>query len=750
MSAPGKGLDSAPPSEQRMGADRVKPADRRGGAGVTRSPAPQALEETEQAKRQTKLQDELPLLENNSAASERSLNSPPDSPRSANASFTTKKVAAGPGLPKEQEDPSSGSNSPDSPVHTKEENEEETPDKKSLEASIAAVWWPGYQWEQATELLRVQEHDSKDERQLLRAPLEAFFVLQLPSASTALHKFPLIKARDSRVWDGQLLRRMQVIFPSLGASKEGWLTSVPEWKLLASVLFFMASCKSWQRQAPARVRGGSGGAPAGLADGRSAYFSSCLGISEQLFRVERDEVEKKIQTSPSDMRSFFSQTLLELRAQDKAWHVRLRQSVNRRYRAGLDKPEDDVEVLSFLRVAFRGFQFVQNPLTAAHEALVYHPALACLTGTVATPKIFPRASPKSSQGCVEWFVEEDSSLLVLCFNQSVGAGEALRWSASRFLPFDAQNACWNASVTSKVEETESEQTHESRLLLLSLLFQRCRLSLFKPYHSLDAFIENEEEHAFVEETTRQLVAYALDPQNMDLLRCKVPSLGTEVVSEGLFASLYLRCCLYACFAVWVHRQGVPHILLEVLRHHPTFASRWKGVTRKMRKEVRQELSRTRSFANGKIQGGEASRKHSSTIARHKTDGGSLPGGLVDIGFLSDALLFLLENQFTELCFLVFPPQGSYLSDLLGSDVLLKFARLAGDCRELRLQNLLGREGRGPEGDRKSTGSTGCRTLLEEEVRESLLARSDGESVSGEGDAPGGGGRNTRHFARWGI
>ncbi len=340
-------------------------------------------------------------------------------------------------------------------------------------------------------------------------------------------------------------------------------------------------------------------------------------------------------------------------------------------------------------------------------------------------------------------MEADSGLLVLYSNQRLEQHDSLLWSASRFLPFDELNVRWTPSLASKVDETEAGQTSERQLLPITLLFQTCRLSVFKPYHALDYFITDPAEHAFSEQTVQQLVVYALNPQNMDLLRCKVPSLGTEIVQESLFASLYLRCCLYVCFAVWVHRKGVGGALADMLRHHPVFAGRWKQTGREAKNEVLRVLSKKRTAGDA------------GSGRRHRY--ASRKNGAVGVGaeFLADALLFALEDQFTELCFLLFPPQGSYLSDQLGNDVLLKFASLAQKCRLLRVQRLLGGGGAGggKEELKLLAGTAAEKYLFLEEVGENFVAKIAGGSETGASE------RNTekegalaprKKFLRWGF
>ena len=607
----------------------------------------------------------------------------------------------------------------------------------SFEARVAEQWWPAHRWREAGQgaagVLQVANTEGCGEQELLADPLEAFFVLSLPSPKTAdFSSFPSIKSRDSRVWDDQLLRRTQHLFPSLQDSDEAWLTSGPEWRLVASALFFMAACKSWAqaRKQPPHARAGKDD-----AERRRAHFSQCLGLEEEVFAEEVQAAARAMSGDGLDGEAAFCSEVLELSPKDAGWSSRAREAVNKRYRTGLAGPAQNAEVLAFLRVAVSGFQFVQNPLTAAHEALAYHPALACLRATVPEPKVFPRASAKAALGCVEWFVEAGSGLLVLYSNQRLEQHDRLLWSASRFLPFDELNVRWSPSVASKVDEAEAGQTSEGRLLPLTLLFQTCRLSVFRPYHALDQFITDRAEHALCEATVQQLVAYALDPENLDLLRCKVPSLGTEIVRESLFASLYLRCCLYACFAVWVHRKGVGGALAEMLRHHPAFADRWKQTGREAKKEVLRVLGKKKAAASarGHRQGG--SRKH----------GGASAGA----DFLADALLFALEDQFTELCFLLFPPQGSYLSDQLGHDVLLKFASLAQKCRALRAQRAPGGAGRD---ELKLAGGAAEKHLFLEEVGENFAAAAaaGGSETGGSEGWAEGQGAGRKKFWRWGF
>lgn len=612
---------------------------------------------------------------------------------------------------------------------------------RSLEAMVAKEWWPAHRWQEGakgeTGFLQVASTEGCAEQEVLRAPLEPFFVLNLPSPKTAdFSLFPSLKSKDARAWDGQLLRRMQHLFPSLRDSLEAWLTSAPEWKLLASALFFMATCKSLSQT---KIQAGHKGESD--AERRVGHFSQCLGLEKELFMVQVEAAAREMREDSMKGEAFFYSTVLELGPKDAGWSARLQEAVNRRYKVGFTSATQNAEVLAFLRVAACGFQFVQNPLTAAHEALAYHPALACLRASVPRPKVFPRASAKTTLGCVEWFVEADSGLLVLYSNQRLERHDSLLWSSSRFLPFDSLNVSWTPTLANKVDETEAEQTHERQLLPLTLLFQTCRLSVFKPYHAFDHFITDPAEHAFSEATVQQLVAYALNPENMDLLRCKVPSLGTEIVQESLFASLYLRCCLYVCFAVWVHRKGVGSALAEMLRHHPAFAERWKQTGREAKNEVLRVLSKKRTDSGGAGSG----RRHRSYAPRQKN-------GSAGAEFLADALLFALEDQFTELCFLLFPPQGSYLSDRLGNDVLLKFASLAQKCRLLRAQRLLGSGGK--EEMKLATGThNGEKYLFLEEVGENFVAKIAGGSETGLSERNAGrqgAAEPKKKFLRWGF
>lgn len=616
-----------------------------------------------------------------------------------------------------------------------------------LEAAVAEQWWPAYRWEnpaggnEDVGMLRVDSTEGRDERQLLRPPLEPFFVLKLPSPKTNLNSFPSLKSKDSRVWDAQLLRRMQHLFPSLHDSLEVWLTSDPEWRLLASVLFFMATCKSWsQSQGQAK----NFTSEDIKEEQRIAYFCECLGLEKKIFTEQIKTTTREILEDGMKGEAFFHTTVLELGSKDAGWSSRIGEAVGRRYKVRFTSPTQKAEVLAFLRVAMSGFHFVQNPLTAAHEALAYHPALACLRAVVPRPKVFPRASAKAALGCVEWFVDSDSGLLVLYSNQRLEQHARLYWSSSRFLPFDDLNARWTSSLASKVDDVEAGQTPERQLLPLTLLFQTCRLSVFKPYHALDQFINDPTEHAFSEQTVQQLVQYGLDPQNMDLLRCKVPSLGTEIVQESLFASLYLRCCLFACFAVWVHRKGVNSALTEMLRHHPAFAPRWAQTGRETKSEVLRVFSKKRAVVGD----GGSGRRHRH-VSRQK-NGAPGPGA----EFLADALLFALEDQFTELCFLLFPPQGSYLSDQLGNDVLLKFASLAQKCHLLRKQRLPGRSGISREECKDMASGSGDKYLFLVEIRENLLVKSSNESETGVSEEERVASTITRGkqkmFVRWGV
>lgn len=512
-------------------------------------------------------------------------------------------------------------NSEHSELSSSEEEDESDTVGSNMER-LTSQYFQGISWDRSKQR-PVLDHLVEENTVLSR--LTPFFSLILDLRSmkkdgkhrkrTQLPSFPL-KSKECRSWDPQIFKRLVYILHSQQQKTEAWLTSTLEWIFIASLIFLQSACKG---EKLAKKKG----------DQEGSFFSQAIGT-------------EFIDLEDLTLQSFTSTYQLEeLCVEDKGWEHRLILLCKKLYQSEIAIHT----ALSFLQQVRHGFFLYQNECTGLHQALLYHPALACLEAG-GVPKVFPRATKAVHLGNVEVTIDSMGDL-VLYSNQHLKTKDALLWSLLQNFPFNHLNTAWNRAVVNKMEQAEASIIQPHRSVETVLLFQMCRLTVFKPYRPFDDFIQDPQDRAFSDIFVQRLLAHCMDAGNMDVLRCKAPILSSEEVEDGIFASLLMRSILYALCASFLHRVGLDSFFDQASTHHLLLHRGQKGFTGHSKNTTLRQVKKAEEI-------GMADQTKFWFVA-------------------------LLRDQFTELCFLLFPPQGSYLSEQLGYKTLLNFALVVTKC-----------------------------------------------------------------------